>query len=188
MKILPLLALILLSPLWLAAADRVLKIDKTRSFVDVDVKATVDSFVGRLENYDVAFDLDAAGKIKSATLGFKFTDLRTGKPDRDAKMIDWLGGGTPEAKFQAGIVAVAPDGQGQVTGSLTMHGLSRRVEFPVHVTVADGTYTIAGEANLDHRDWELKVIRMALVLKVDPVVKVKFKFTGTLPPEAKADE
>lgn len=180
MKFPRLLVALLLLPLALSAADRSLKIDKARSYVDVDVDATV-NFTARLENYDTSFSVDAAGKIKTATLKFKFTDLKTGKTDRDAKMIEWLGGGMPEGKFEVGILAIAPDGQGQVTGKLTFHGQTQRVEFPVNITQADGTYTIIGEASLDYRDWALKVYKTAFVLKVDPVVKIRFKFTGTLP-------
>ena len=181
MKFFRLLVALILLPLALSAADRSLKIDKTRSYVDVDVKVTAESFTGRLENYDTTFSVDPAGKIKTAALAFKFTDLKTGKTDRDAKMIEWLGGGAPEGKFEVGILAVAPDGQGQVTGKLTFHGQTERVEFPVNVTQSDGTYVITGEATIDYRQWALKVIRMALVMKVDPIVKIRFKFTGTLP-------
>lgn len=183
MKCLRLLVASVLLPLALSAADRSLKIDKARSYVDVDVDATV-NFTARLENYDPVFTVDAAGKIKSATLAFNFADLKTGKTDRDAKMIEWLGGGTPEAKFEVGIIAIAPDGQGQVTGKLTFHGQTSRVEFPVNTTKTDGTYTITGEASLDYREWGLKVIKTAFVLKVDPIVKIRFKFTGTLPATA----
>ena len=43
---------------------------------------------------------------------------------------------------------------------------------------ADGSYTITGETTIDYRTWNLKVIRMALLLKVSPEVKIRFKFTG----------
>jgi len=125
--------------------------------------------------------VDSAGKIKTGTLKFNFTDLKTGKTDRDAKMIEWLGGGAPEGKFEIGVLAIAPDGQGQVSGKLTFHGQTQHVEFPVNITKADSTYTITGEASLDYREWGLKVIKMAFVLKVNPLVKIRFKFTGTLP-------
>ncbi|MDP2137891.1 MAG: hypothetical protein Q8J74_08555, partial [Candidatus Didemnitutus sp.] len=72
-----------------------LKIDRTRSFVDVDVKATVDSFTGRLDRYQAVLELDGTGKIKSSRLDFRFADLKTGKTDRDAQMMEWLGGGDP---------------------------------------------------------------------------------------------
>lgn len=173
-----LLAIVLL-PLAALAAERPLKIDKSKTFVDVDVKATVDSFTAHLDDYAARMMVDDAGKIKSATFTFKFADLKTGKPDRDAKMIAWLGGGVPEGKFELGNLALTPDGQGQVSGRLTFHGVTERVEFPVNVTKADGAYTITGETTIDHRTWNLKVIRIALVQKVDPEVKIRFKFTGT---------
>jgi len=174
-----LIAIALLLPLAAFGADRPLKIDKAKTFVDVDVKSTVDSFTGHLDAYDAKVTVDDSGKIKGATFAFKFTDLKTGKPDRDAHMIAWLGGGAPEGRFELGNLALTPDGQGQVSGRLTFHGVTERVEFPINVTMADGAYTVTGETTIDYRTWNLKVIRIALMLKVDPEVKVRFKLTGT---------
>ena len=167
MKLVRLLPALLALPAAVLAQEVRLKIDKARSFIDVDVKATVDSFVGRLEGYDAVIPLDAAGRIKTARIAFKFTDLKTGKTDRDAKMLEWLGGGVPEGKFDLGTLALAPDGQGVANGNLTFHGVTQRIEFPVLITKADDTTTIAGEATLDYRNWDLKVIRLAMLLKVD---------------------
>lgn len=190
MKSVRLLALaVLLLPLALPAAERTLKVDPAKSYVDVDVKATVDSFTAHLDAYDWRATVDDKKKIKTAVLTFKFADLKTGKPERDAKMLEWLGGNDAAGKYEVGIVAVTPDGQGQVTGNLTFHGKTALVEFPVNVQQADGVYTITGEATLDYRHWDLKVIRLMAVIKVDPEVKVRFKFTGTVgdvvPPAAK---
>ncbi|MDB6115327.1 MAG: YceI-like domain protein [Lacunisphaera sp.] len=179
MHVTRLLLAAVLFPLTALAAERPLKIDRSKTFVDVDVKATVDSFTAHLDNYDARVMVDDAGKIKGAIFTFKFTDLKTGKPDRDARMIAWLGGGAPEGKFELGNLALTPDGQGQVSGRLTVHGVTERVEFPVNVTKAGGAYTITGETTIDYRTWNLKVIRIALMLKVDPDVKIRFKFTGT---------
>lgn len=162
-----------------------LKIDKARSFIDVDVKVTVDSFVGRLEGYEAVIPPDAAGKIRTARIAFRFTDLKTGKTDRDTEMLAWLGGGVPEGRFDLGILALAPDGQGVANGNLTFHGVTQRVEFPVQVTRTDEATTITGAATLDYRTWNLKIIRRLLAVKVDPIVKVKFKLIGapaTMPP------
>lgn len=172
------LFLFLVLPLAAIAADS-LKIDRTKSFVDVDVKATVDSFTGRLENYDVQVGLDEAGKIKTAVFTFKFAHLKSGKADRDAKMLEWLGGGDPDGRFELGALAVTRDGQGQATGRLTFHGTSQLIEFPVEVQQLDSAWTITGAATVKYTNWGLKVIRMALLLKVDPEVKVRFKIVGT---------
>jgi polyisoprenoid-binding protein YceI len=169
---------LLLLPGLLLAAPRALKIDRTRTFVDIDVKATVDSFTGHLDAHDTKIVVDDAGKIKTATLSFRFADLKTGKAERDHKMIEWLGGGEPDGRFELGNLAVTPDGQGQASGRLTFHGITERIEFPIHIVKADGTYTITGETTIDYRHWNLKVIRIAMMLKVDPEVKIRFKFTG----------
>lgn len=177
MKALRLLAPLLLLPGVLLAAERPLKIDRSRSFVDVDVDATM-NFTAHLDAYDAKITVDDAGKIKSAVFSFKFTDLKTGNTERDAHMIQWLGGGMPEGRFELGNLAVTPNGQGQASGRLIFHGVTERIEFPVEVSKADGTFTITGETTIDYRDWKLKIIRKALVFTVEPRVQVKFKLTG----------
>ena len=94
MKALRLLAPLCLLPLLAVAAERPLKIDRARSFVDVDVDATK-NFTAHLDAY-AATVLEEAGKIKSAVFTFKFADLKSGNTDRDADMIKWLGGGKPK--------------------------------------------------------------------------------------------
>jgi polyisoprenoid-binding protein YceI len=173
----PLVALFLL-PLALAAADRPVKVDRARSYVDVDVKATVDSFTAHLDNYDLRATVDDKDRFKTAVLTFKFADLKTGNPERNATMLEWLGGGDPAGRFELGIVAITPSGQGQAFGNLTFHGKTAQVEFPVNIAKAEGAYTITGEATVDYRNWGLKTYRKLGVLKVDPQVKVRFKFTG----------
>jgi polyisoprenoid-binding protein YceI len=178
MKVLPLLTLALFVPLAAIAAERTLKIDKAGTFLDVDVDAAI-NFTAHLDAYETRVNVDDAGRIKSATFAFKFADLKTGKPERDADMIKWLGGGSPEGRFELGNLALTPDGQGQVSGRLTFHGVTERIEFPVNVIKADGVYTITGDTTLDYRNWKLKVIKKALVFSVSPQVKVRFKLTGT---------
>lgn len=165
-----------------SAADPVLRIDREKSFVDVDVKATVDSFTGRLEKYQAAVATDATGRIRAATFDFRFADLKTGKADRDAKMLEWLGAADAAGKFELGVLALTPSGQGQANGRLTFHGATQRIEFPVTVARDDRAYTITGEVTIDHRNWGLKVIRMMALLKVDPEVRIRFRLAGELPP------
>lgn len=167
----------LLLPLAALAAERPLKIDRSRSFVEADVDATK-NFTARLDAYDAAVNVDDAGRIKAAVFTFRFTDLKSGNDSRDADMIKWLGGGAPEGRFELGNLALAPDGQGQASGRLIFHGVTERIEFPVNVSRADAAYTITGETTIDYRNWHLKVIRKALLFTVSPEVKIRFKLTG----------
>lgn len=188
MKSARLLALLLALPLASFAAERFLKPDPSRSYVDVDVKVTIGDFTAHLDAYDLRAIVDDKKGMKSATLSFKFSDLKTGEAERDQSMIAWLGGGEPTGKFESGIVALTPDGQGRVSGYLTMHDQKALVEFPVNVTKSGGDYVLTGEATIDYRNWGLKVLRKAGLIKVSPEVKVRFKFTGApgdvVPPTA----
>lgn len=172
----------------LLAADaptaKTVKLDKEKCFIDVDVKATVDSFTGHLDRYDLTVPVDASGKIKDAVLNFKFADLKTGKPDRDKAMLEWLGNPDAAGNFDLGLLALAPDGQGQASGKLAFHDDTQFVEFPVHITVKDGVYTVTGQTTIDYRRWGLKKIRKFGVMTVDPEVTIRFQFVGSLPAPA----
>jgi len=180
MKCVRYLALLLALPLASFAVERILKPDLSASYIEVDVGVTVGDFTARLENYDLRVTADEKRSVKTTALSFRFADLKTGEAERDAKMIEWLGGGDPTGRFEAGIIALTPDGQGRVSGYLSMNNQKALVEFPVNVTKVGEHYTITGEATVDYRNWKLKVIRMAMVMKVAPEVKVRFKITGTL--------
>ncbi len=171
-----LLAPLCFLPLLLAAAERPIKVDRSRSFVDVDVDATK-NFTAHLDAYEATVTEDA-GKIKSAVFTFRFADLKTGSTGRDAEMIQWLGGGAPEGRFELGNLAVTPDGQGQASGRLIFHGAIERIEFPVSITREGEAYVITGETTIDYRNWNLKVIRKAFLFTVSPELKIRFKFTG----------
>ncbi|MDI1320988.1 MAG: YceI family protein [bacterium] len=179
MQLAPRLTLLFLLPLALLAAEHSLKVDRSRSFVDVDVDATK-NFTAHLDRFEAKLTVDDAGKIKGAVFTFKFADLKSGNDTRDADMIKWLGGGSPEGRFELGNLAITPDGQGQASGRLSFHDAIDRIEFPVNLVKADGSYTLTGETTLDCRNWNLKVIRKALLFTVNPEVKVRFKLTATV--------
>jgi polyisoprenoid-binding protein YceI len=178
MNVVPRLALLILLPLAVLAAERPVNIDRSRSFVDVDVDATK-NFTAHLDRYEAKLTVDDAGRIKTAVFTFRFADLKSGNDQRDADMMKWLGGNAAEGRFELGNLAVTPDGQGQASGRLTFHGVTDRVEFPINLTKADGNYTITAETTIDYRNWNLKVIRKALLFTVSPEVKIRFKLTGT---------
>lgn len=165
----------------LPAPAQTLRVDRARSFVDVDVKFTLGSFTGRLERYTATLENDPAGRIRAARLEFRFADLKTGDPERDAHMLAWLGRGDPIGVYELGVLALAPDGQGQASGRLTFNGQTRRVEFPVLVTRGDDILTVAGETTIDTRQWGLKPLRHRIVVKVDPEVRIRFRLVAPLP-------
>ncbi len=162
------------------AAEEPLQLDAARSRVDIEVKATVDSFVGRLERYDAQVLVDPkAGAVRQARFAFHFSDVRTGKEDRDEQMHAWLDTPHhPDGIFVLRTLERDSEGRTLATGTLTLHDLAREITFPVSVTRDGALYAIDGDAALDTRDFGLPVIKKFLLLKVDPEVHVRFHLQG----------
>lgn len=159
-----------------AARAETLAIDRAHSKVEIAVHATMDSFVATLADYEAAFAADAAGaRIVGTTFRFKFTDVKTGKAARDEQMHEWQHTAEyPDGEFTLATLEPLGDARFTARGALRLHGVTKTVEFPVSVATDKTVFALNGEAPLDTREFGLKVIRKFGLLKVDPVVKVRF--------------
>lgn len=169
------------------AAEQPLVVDFSQSRVDVAVKATMDSFVARLSPYEPAVVVGDDGVVKSARFRFHFRDLATGKAGRDKAMHSWQQTDTfPDGEFV--LTSLEPaNGQALTAfGRLTLHGVTREIRFPVSIVHEGERYAIDGDAPVDTREFGLPVIRVFAVLKVDPLVHVRFHLQGTLANRATA--
>ena len=176
-----LLALLAARP---AAAAR-LEVDPARSKVEFAVAATVDSFTGQLRAHDAEVTLGPAGDVTAARFRFRCADLVTGKDARDEALRRWLESAAhPEAEFILDQLEPGPGGPGGwlAKGRLHLHGVERGLWFPVTVAAEGAERVISGEATLDTRAHGLPVIRMLGLLKVDPLVRVKFELRGRVNP------
>lgn len=161
------------------AAERPLALDRAQSRIEIVVKATFDSFTGRLEAFDPSVTLDDAGRIAGARVAFHFRDVLTGKPKRDKAMHEWQHTEEfPDGEFVLRSLLTGQDGQIRANGRLSFHGVASEITFPVSVTRQETLYAIDGDAAVDVRDFGLPAIRMMGLLKVDPVVHVKFHLQG----------
>ncbi len=164
----------------LAATPEVLVVDAAQSRVEIVVKATVDSFTGKLGVYKAAITVEG-GRIATASFRFNCNAIRTGKDGRDEAMNEWLETTKhPEGVFTLSALEPAADGRFEARGTFVLHGVSREIVFPVSVITDRTLYAIDGVATLDTQDFGLPVIRKFGLLKVDPVVKVRFHLQGTV--------
>jgi polyisoprenoid-binding protein YceI len=164
-----------------AAAERPLTLDAAQSRLEVVVKATVDSFTGKLAKFESAVGVGEDGRVASARLAFRFRDVLTGKEGRDKAMHKWQDTEKfPDGQFVLTSLEAAPaPGAGLMAiGRLTFHGVVRELRFPVTVGREGDTYAIDGDATIDTREFGLPIIRMMGLLKVDPLVHVKFHLQG----------
>ncbi|WP_221031390.1 YceI family protein [Actomonas aquatica] len=169
-----------------SAATKSLSVDHKQSRIEVDVKATMGSFVGHLADYDATIAVDESGSaVKSAVIAFKFADVKTGEDKRDHHMHDWQETEKyPDARFELVKLAPAEGGAFDATGKLTLHGQTQELSFPVQITTEGDTLVIDGEAVVNTERFGLPIIRKFLALKVNPDVTVRFHLQGKLAPAA----
>lgn len=174
-------AAILALPLATSANGALFVVDRAESHVDIAVKSTLDSFVARLADFDVAITLDPEdGRIESAAFHAALSAVKTGLAGRDHNMSVWLQTNEfPQVVFELRAVDRSPNGVFTARGRFRLHGQMHDIRFPVTVTVNRGLAAIDGTATLDTQEYGLPIIRF-WVLTVDPVVQVHFHLQGSL--------
>ena len=164
-----------------AASAEKLEVDKGRSRIQVDAKATGHEFTGNLTDYTMGVSGDPATNEPSAfSLRWDFNDLKTGDEKRDKEMIKWLGGGKPAGSFTFTKAWKDEKGNTKAEGELTIHGVSKTVSFPYTVKREGDWITIDGKAYMDYQNFSLPVIRAMAVMTVDPKLAVRFHVVGQL--------
>ncbi len=173
-----LLALVVLCPRPGMAAR--LQCDPAQSHVEIIVKATVDSFTGRLDKFTSEITSGPDARIATAHVHFHFADVKTGKEKRDRAMHEWQQTDQyPDGDFVLETLTSQPEGEWKAHGKFTLHGQTRTLDFPVTIVTEHALCAIDGEATIDTRDFGLPIIRMFGILKVEPEVRVRFHLQGT---------
>lgn len=166
------------SALGARAAEQPLVVDYEHSRIEVVVRATLDSFIAQLKAYEPVIWVED-GNVARVRLQFHFQDLVTGKDGRDRAMHKWQQTEQyPDGSFELLSLRKSAGGAAVAKGKLTLHGVSREVEFPIHINRDGSRYAIDGDASIDTHEFGLPAIRLLGVLKVDPVVHVRFHLQG----------
>lgn len=162
-----------------------LAVDKKQSQITVSASATGGGFKGHLKDFQANITGDASTlKASSAKITWKFKDLDTEKEKRNEKMLAWLdvgkhpgGSFTLNRTFEKEVLGKK---QTYALGTITIHGVEKRLIFPITTVKKGNSLTISGKAALDYTNFDLPIIRMALVATVNPKLTVDFKLTGTI--------
>lgn len=163
-----------------AAADT-LKVEKSKSRIHVDAKATGHEFTATLKDYEVKVSGDPSDLApQTFSLEWTFDHLETGDKERDEQMLKWLGGGKPAGSFKFTKHWDDAEGHHHGMGTLTFHGVSQKVSFPYTVEKDGRWVTIDGTAELNYEDFKLPIIRAMAVMTVKPELHVRFHIVGKL--------
>lgn len=157
-----------------------LVVDKEKSRIAVDAKATGHAFTGVLDDFDVKVSGNGQSLAPTGVkLSWKFADLKTGDTDRDAAMLKWLGGGGPEGSFKF-TKAWTDGGVTYAQGDLVIHGTTKTVAFPYKAKREGDKVTIDGTAQINYEDFGLPIVRAMLVMTVKPELVVTFHLVGSV--------
>ena len=156
-----------------------LEVDKQRSRIQVNAKATGHNFTGTLKDFKATVSGDAASLAPSGfNLSWSFSDVDTDDAKRDAEMIKWLGGGAPKGSFKFTKAWTEKSGATKCMGDLTIHGVSKTISFP-YTAKKDGDWvTIDGKVTFDYQNFSLPLIRAMAVMTVEPKLEVVFHVVG----------
>jgi len=164
-------------------ADQPLQLDRKRCVLEVEVHAVFETIALRLERFDADIVVDReAGRIVSAELIFDLADLHSGIARRDRDMLEWEEYSLfPRVRFRLGALERPASGALLARGTLTLHGVEHALSMPVSVLAEGEMYVVAGEAQLDYRDFGLPLLRKFLLQRVDPRLRVRFHLQGRAP-------
>jgi len=120
---------------------------------------------------------DVAARIDART-------IRTGSGLRDGQMRSTQFLHTDEfpfITFRGAVTAEAPEGsrfKGLLRGRLTIKDVTRTVEVPLEITVADGAYLAQGEVVVRITEFGIPIPRFLIFVAEDPVtVKLRIRLT-----------
>lgn len=177
--LIPALCLLTHSVIPLQAAS--LEVDKPRSHIQVKASATAHSFTGTLKAFEAKVTGDVISlKPTGFDLNWKFSDLDTADPKRNAEMIKWLGDADPKGSFK--FIKSWTDNAGMTNGmgTLTIHGASKTLGFPYTAKQENGWVTIDGKVFMDYQNFNLPIVRAMAVMTVDPKLEVSFHIVGKI--------
>lgn len=165
----------------LSSAAPLLVIDKDHSKIEVAVKATMDSFTATLPAYEATIAIDPAAKrVENAQVKFRFNEVKTGKEKRDVEMHHWQQTDQfPDCLYVMDSLKPISGDTSTATGKFTLHGVTKDISFPVTITFqADGSCKLDSEFQLNTQDFGLPIFKKFGMLKVDPLLKIKFHLEG----------
>jgi len=165
----------------LAAAPQKLQVDHAASKVGFVAKATMHSFEGWIESWDIELSVPEGAELPDVVV-FKGNGatMTTDHTKRDAEMHHWMEHDTlPDVEFR--LKQFSGTATARVAeGDLVLHGVTTPISFPVTLTRDGAKLTITGDAIVDTAKFGLPQFRKFGMLSVATEVSVSFSVTGKL--------
>lgn len=168
---------LLAQPLYAEAAAY--RLDAGHTVVSFDVKATLHGFTGYARKLDGSARWDQGTGAVSAGAGViaEVGGFSTGDHERDEHMREMFEEKRfPEIRFGLERIAADPAVKNGylLEGTLTMHGIARKISIPVTSEAADGGRRVRGAVKIKLADFDLHPPSLLKMIRVAPEVTVRF--------------
>jgi len=187
------------------AESRSYQVDSSHSTLRISVgKGGLFSFAGhehevvatRLEGRVVADEADLSRStvaLQIQTAGLEVAE--EGEPPGDVPKVQEKMAGPevldvvrfPTVSFRSTAVRGKPGPKGgyelDVTGELSLHGVTKSLTLPVHVDLAEGSLTATGRTALRQTDYGMKPVSVAGVVKVKNELRLDFSIVARSAPD-----
>ena len=157
-------------------------VDKGRSRIVVQAKATNHAFTGVLTDYTLKISgKDGSAEPTAVDLRWDFKHLDTANRKRNRNMLKWLDHArTPTGSFRMTNWSRDARGQAIAHGILTIHGVSKEIRFPCQVKRDGSSLTAEGTVRLNYTDFGLPIVRQLAFLTVKPELTISFRLMGVV--------
>lgn len=165
----------------LAAAPQKLLVDHAASKVAFEARATMHSFDGWIDSWDLDLRMPDGGELPDVVV-FKGNGLTmtTDHKKRDEEMHHWMEHDKlPDVEFRVKSFSGTPAAR-VADGDLTLHGITMPISIPVTLKREGDALTVTGEVVVDTSKFGLPQFRKFGMLSVDTEVRVNFTVTGKL--------
>lgn len=165
----------------LTAAPQKIQVDHAASKVGFVAKATMHSFEGWIETWDLELSVPEGADLPDVVV-FKGNGatMTTDHTKRDAEMHHWMEHDKlPDVEFR--LTRFSGTATARVAeGDLILHGVTVPISFPITMTREGAKLTVTGDVVVDTAKFGLPQFRKFGMLSVATEVKVSFSVTGKL--------
>jgi len=167
--------------------ELLLQLDPVRSGADIALAGNLHTVRGTFLLKRGAIHFDPTTGKASGEIAFDAASGKTGNSSRDHKMHKDVieSERYPEIVFRPdradGELAASGPSTLQVHGMFTIHGAEHEVTFPVEVTFSGSAWTAQASFQIPYVSWGMKN-PSKLFLRVDDVVQVRFRASGSTGP------
>lgn len=141
------------------AAAQEWSVNRAKSRISFALVADGQPIEGRFEQYKADIRLDPEdptyGEVEAS---INLASANTGQPQVDAILTgpEWLNAGAyPTARFQSSSIREAGDGRYQMTGTLTLRGITKPVTMPLTVEQSGADGHMVAELSINRRAFNL---------------------------------